>query len=536
MNRLVITLATCSLLLSACNRDSTTTENTNILRIASIEDPPTLDPRESRNLENTTILHLLYEGLMRSDSRGKAEPAIAQKVEISEDQKIYTFTLKNTFWSNGDPLTATDFVETWKTILDPNFPAPNAYQLFVIKGAKAAKEGKIDLNQIGLRAKSPHTLVVELEVPTPYFQDLTSTHFYFPVHESLRTKQPKNNSSDAKLISNGPFSLESWAHDNEIVFGKNPKYWDAAEVTLEKVKVQVLSETTALRVFETGGLDWIGSPMGTLPQDAVTVLKHQKKLRATPGAGTHWFRLNTERPPFNNIKMRKAFAAALDRKSIVEHVTQGGQIPATGILPPSMSTQGEHYFQDNDVTGAWDNFQKALEEMHISKDDLPTITLCYGSSEREHKLAQAVQQQWQKAFGIPIELQSCEKKLHYDKLKRKDYQISSGSWFADFSDPINFLEVFKYKNNGTNNTQWENPVFVELLDQSALEKDPAKRKDILNRAEHILMDEMPVIPLFFSSFNYVRQEKLFGVHFSDLGYLDFKEAFFEDFSSEEVPD
>jgi oligopeptide transport system substrate-binding protein len=167
--------------------------------------------------------------------------------------------------------------------------------------------------------------------------------------------------------------------------------------------------------------------------------------------------------------------------------------------------------------------------MHITKDTIPSITLCYSNTSRNHKVAQAIQQQWNKTFNIEVKLENCEAQIFYDRIGRHDYQIAFGSWFADFHDPINFLEIFKYKNNKTNNTLWENPEFTQLLNISSTEFNHEIRKETLAKAEGILMQEMPVIPICFSSLNYVKSEDLLGVYFSDLGYLDFKYAFYENF-------
>ena len=490
-----------------------------VVRIASAEEPTSLDPRKARDLPTATYLNMLYDGLFRLDFHGNPQPAIAESVQISPDQKIYTFKLRKTYWSNGDPLTAGDFVRTWTSILDPQFPAPNAYQFYVIKGAKAAKEGSSLLSEIGLSAPDPYTLVVELEAPLSYFQELVSTFFFFPIHSQ---------SSAGNVIANGPFLLRSWEPRNAFIVVKNPRYWDAHEVRLDGVIVQTLDEHTALRMFENDELDWAGSPMGTLPQDSIQTLRRQQNLQITQGAGTHWFRFNTEKPPFNNANMRKAFNLAINRKAIVEHITQGYQKPATALVPPALGLRANAYYADNDVTGAWVAFQESLAEQDLSKDDLPSVSLYYGASDRNHKIAQAVQQQWSKALSIQVNLQSLEGQLLREKLKTNDYQIAAGSWFADFNDPINFLEIFKFKSNPTNSTGWENSTYAELLNKSSSEKDKQKRNSLLEQAEKVLMEHMPVAPLFFSAFNYVKDESLLGVYFCDLGYLDFKYAFFGD--------
>lgn len=496
------------LFLASCAKESASSNNQSAVRISLQNDPQSLDPRVVTDLPTTTVLHMLYEGLMRSDFHGRPIPAIAESVEISPDLKTYTFHLKKSFWSNGEPLTAYDFENTWKTILAPHYPAPNAYQFYVIKGAKAYKNnaGK----ELGVFAKDEDTLVVELESPTPYFLELTTSYFFFPMKNHL---------------TNGPFTLDTWVHNNEINVVKNQHYWDADDVSLDRIIIYILEENTALQMYFAGELDWAGSPASTMPQDAVQPLKEEHRLSTAPAAGTHWFRFNTERTPFDHVKLRQAFSLALDRKSIVDHITQGNEKPAMAIVPPLMNPGKSAFFEDNNVTAAWERFQEALVDLNTDKEGLSPITLCYQSNDRNNKIVQAVQQQWKKVFDIEVKLENCEKKHFYDKLKRKDYQIGVGSWFADFNDPINFLEIFKFRNNSTNNTQWENPKYIQLLTDSTTESDPNKRNEILTEAQTILMEEMPVAPLFFSVFNFVKNKDLQGVYVSPLGYLDFKDAF-----------
>jgi oligopeptide transport system substrate-binding protein len=518
INTVFLALTGTLIFLAGCKQnDHSKDTSEKVLRISMNDDPQTIDPRYARSLNCVTILHMLYEGLMRSDVHGHPAPGIAEKVTLSDNLKTYTFHLRKSHWSNGDVLTSQDFVETWKDILNPAFPAPNAYQFYVIQGAKEAKEGKIPFEQIGIKAPNAHTLVIELENPTPYFLELLTTHFFYPTHRKF---------SITNAITNGPFKLDNWQKHRELTVVKNAAYWDDEEVGLDKIVLYPLDEHTALRMFESGELEWAGSPMGTIPQDAVPTLKHRHQLRILSAAGTHWFRINTAEIPLNSEKMRHAFAYALDRKAIVEHVTQGNQRLATAVVPPFMGLPSNSFFKDNDTPKAWYAFQEALEEMKIPKDELPSISLCYANNDRNHKIAQAVQQQWNKTLGINVQLESCESQVFFDRLSRHQYQIAIGSWFADYRDPINFLDVFKYKSNSTNNTQWESKKYIELLNLSSNEANPAKRLELLEKAEGILMENMPVIPLFFAAFNYVKSENVYGVYFSELGYLDFKYAFY----------
>jgi len=510
-----------------CSKDSTPSQNSpssNQITIATSDDPLSLDPRLVRDLATATVMRMLFEGLMRTNSKGILEPACAQEVAISEDQTIFTFILRPCMWSDGTAVTAEDFAETWKSALKPDFPAPNAYQFYLIKGAKDAKEGRAPPDQIGIKAESPNTLVVELEQPAPYFLELVACHFYFPVNRTMRLS---NEPITGNIIGNGPFKYENWQHRHEFSVVKNPDYWDAKSIQIDKIILQVLEEHTALQLFKIGQIDWTGSPLNTLPQDAIEILKEQNILKVAPGAGTHWFRFNTERLPFTNQKMRQAFSLALDRHAIVEHVTQGNQSPATGILPPSLEIDNQQYYEDHDLGKANMLFSEALDELGFSRDQMTPITLHYTANDRSHKIAQAVQQQWNTLSNVPITLESGESKVTYDRLNRKDYQICLGSWYADILDPINFLEIFKDKDNPTNQTSWQNETYARLLDQSSKETNPQKRLQLFNAAERILIEEMPIAPLFYASFNYLKKESLENVYFSPLGYLDFKEAYWQ---------
>lgn len=514
-------------LCTSCDSSKTTKKKETSIRISTEADPTTLDPRKVRDLGTATVMHMLYEGLMRVGPDGKPDLALADSMEISPDQKTYTFHLKPSSWSNGDPVTADDFVETWKSLLNPKFPAPNAYQFYPIRGAKAAKEGFPLPDNVGIRAKDPATLVIELEEPTPYFRNLLATHFYYPVHSSMRKADTDTHPSDSsKAITNGPFTLEKWSHHNELTAIPNPHYWDKENVHLNHIALITLDNGAAIPLFAAGELDWTGSPLSTITTDALPSMKKNNTLQVTPAAGVYFFRVNTERAPFINPKLRKAFALALNRTDLIEHVLQGNQKPAFGIIPPAFLPE-KPLFQDHDIEQAKKLFQEVLSEEKLKVKDMPPIVIYYASGERAHKIAQVAQQQWKNVFGIDALLQSTEPKLYFEKVKNQDYQLSIGSWFADIQDPISFLEVFKQKDNGTNNTGWENKRYIALLNQSAKVNENI-RKVLLQKSEQILIGEMPVIPLFYSSFNYLKNPSLQGVYFSDLGYLDFKNAYIDE--------
>ena len=464
------------------------------------------------------------EGLTRVNPSEKIDLALAESVDTSADLKTYTFHLKDSAWSNGDPVTASDFAYAWKKMLSPDFPSDTAFHLYVIKNAKAAKEGKVTLEEIGVRALDEKTLVVELQNPTPYFLELTAFPAFFPVNQKIDEKNPSWAQNASTYVCNGPFQLDDWKHQNRLRIRKNTKYWDAQSVKMTSIELQMLHEETELKLFEKNDLDWAGSPLSILPIEAIKTLRNDNSLKTKELLGTYFIRTNTERPPFNHPSIRKAFALAMNRRAIVDHVTQGNQIPATGLVPISLKLQKEPYFQDADLQNARKLFEEGLEALNMKKEELPEICLIYRADERNHLIAQAVQQQWFEAFGMRVKLEQIEGKVYFDRISKQNYHMASGSWIADFADPINFLEVFKYKNSGSNNTCWESSRFVELLDKSSQLADQEQRFDILAQSEQILMEEMPIIPIFYYTMLYVNQPSLKDVVLSSMGQIDFKWA------------
>lgn len=516
----ILTLLMCT----NCQKQETSSDSQQIIKIAVEHDLQSLDPRKVRDLGTVTTLHMVYEGLMRTELNGTLTPAMAEEINVSDDGKIMTFQLRHSQWSDGTPVTAYDFEHAWKSVLDPNFPAPNAYQLYPIVGAQEAKEGKGKLDDVGVHAEGPTTLTVTLKEPTPYFLELTATYFFYPVHTSLRTKNEVD--TDSLPITNGPFVINEWKRRNEWKTSINPYYWDREHLCIQGAHFIILDPQVSIQLFQRKELDWIGSPISTLPTDSLKSLNDKKEFHTVASDGLYFLRINTERPPFDHVKMRQAFALALDRKNLVDHVLQGKQVPALGLIPPTLLA-GPSFFNDNDLELARKLFSESLQEQSWNIKDLPPVYIQYAASERNHKIAQVAQAQWKEAFGIDVQLMPLELKTHYERLKEKNYGVAIGSWFADFRDPITFLNIFKHKDNGTNNTNWENSKYITLLEASASPKNGFERNALLKQAEAVLIQDMPMIPLFFSSYNYLKNPRVKDVYFSPLGYLDFKQAFIE---------
>lgn len=485
------------------------------------DEPSSLDPRKARALAALNVIRHLFEGLTRINKEEKAEAALAEKIVISPDQKTYTFHLRPSWWSNGDPVTAEDFAYAWKKVLDPSFDAPNAFQLYVIKNGKAAKEGKVSLEDVGITVLSPSCLQVDLEQPIPYFLELTAFPIFFPINQRVDKASSKWGHDVSLLVGNGPFLIKKWEHHSLIILQKNTGYWDAKNVLLPEVRMVMVNAETALKMFEKKELDWAGSPFSTIPLDAIKELKNKQLLKEKPLSGTYFYSVNTTKPFLQDPLIRKVLALTINRKDIVEHLTYGTQKAATAFVPNFLE---QSYFNDGDRERAQEIFEEILNRQGISKKEFPILTLSYPASDRNHLIAQAVQQQWLDILGIQLNLEALEPKVLFQKLIKRDYELAAGSWLADFKDPINFLEVFEYKTTGTNNTGWEHPDYISLLERARQTKDKQERTELLGQVQRLLMQEMPIIPIFHYTMLYVTNDRVKDIVLSSIGNLDLKWA------------
>jgi oligopeptide transport system substrate-binding protein len=501
-----------------------------MLKICFATEIQSLDPRLSVDHPSEHAIQMLFEGLMSHSAQGELITAIAERYDISEDQKTYTFHLRNALWSNGDPVTAYDFEYAWKKVIDPSFKGSGLQNFYPIKNVQAFIQGKKPLEEVGIRCLDERTLVVELEHPTPYFLEVTAMSCFSPVHQNTDQQNPKwATQVGADFVCNGPFTIQTHRYEDELVFLKNPKYWDATHVMLAGIKVAIIKDPqTQLGMFEKKDLEWIGKPLSKLSLDALPHLKKQGIVSQIPSLGIYWYFLNTTAFPFNNKNMRKAFALAINRKEITEHVLQEDETPALNILPQKIAVHSAPYFQDYALAEARNYFNTALKEMGIAKEDLLPITLSYTSSEFNLRVAQVIQQQWYDAFGIRVQLESSEWKVHYQNLVNGTYQIGAMTWNSWLTDPIYMLQTFRDHTDGINMSQWVNTDYQQLLADSEEELDPKKRKEIFYLAEKILMNEMPVIPLFFTTISFAKNKALQNVYVSELYKINFKWAYIEE--------
>jgi oligopeptide transport system substrate-binding protein len=494
-------------------------------------EPETLDPAKSTGVAEHRAITALINGLTRLDADGIAQPAMAERWEANEDHSAFTFHLREANWSSGDPVTAEDFVWSWRRVVDPETASDYAYQLYYIKNGEALNSGKeSDFSMLGAEAADDRTIIVNLEGPTPFFPALAAHSAYYPVHRPTVEGNPAWHLSPETYVGNGPFVLKEWRHHNRIVMEKSPSYWDAGAVKLERLVYRMLEEeSTALAAFETGQLDITGS----VPRPDIPALRDTPEFGINPFLGTYYLGFNCERAPFDNVLVRKAFTLAIDRKILVEKITMGGEEPAFAWVPPaiinpatgkSYRREKNEYFPDNDIEGA----REALAEAgYPDGKGFPTVRYIYNTAENHRVIAEVLQQMWAKALNVEVSLENQEWKTYLDNRDKGNFDVSRAGWIGDFPDPVNFLDVF-ISTSGNNNSHWVNLEYDELIRKIKSTADQAERFMMMHEAEDIFMAEFPICPIYYYTEPYLQKTYVHGVERNGLGWWDFSKAWIDE--------
>ena len=521
-----ILIALVLLTISSCKPGPSHPKNT--IKINLSDDPPTLDPRKGGDVISSQVQFMLFEGLTRNAKSSTTELALAEKIEISDDQTLYTFYLRPAKWTSGNPITASDFEHAWKKMLLPEFPCPNANLLFSIKNAKKAKEGLVGLDQVGITALDAKTLEVKLEEPTPYFLQLTSFCVFFPVEHKVVEKHLQwAETLNPHFINNGPFKISYWKKKDKMVLVKNPNYWNSQEVMLDTIEISfVENNMTALQMFEKGNLDFIGAPLCSIPLESLVPLSKTGLLHSHPVGATTFCSFNVKVFPFHNKNIRKAFAYAIDRESIVNYITQLDEQVALDPVPALL--------KDNKVSGFFPThdhkviakhyLEKGLEELKITAQDLNGLPFTYYIGETENVVAQFLQNNWFEVLDIQVDLQGYFQKAFLDKLVNRDYLFSTHSWMIQYNDEMNILDRFKYQVNPKNYPGWENPEYITLIDGAMKLPCKKERALYLEQAEKLLMEEMPIAPLYHWNSLYMKQKNVSGIYISSIGSIHFEKT------------
>jgi len=489
------------------------TSKEQVLRVRYGGEPENLDPEKATGVPEANYLQAMFEGLTELDNDGLPKPAAAEKWEVSPDGLVYTFHLRANKWSNGDPVTAQDFVYAWKRLLNPTTAAEYAYMLFPIKGAEAYNNGKGSADAVGVKAIDDKTLEVTLEKPTAYFLGVLAHNSAYPVNPKVVEANGDKWAGDiATLVGNGAFKATEWQHGSKLVMVKNDQYWDKDKVKLNKIEWTLVEEAaTALSMFENNQLDFVDEP----PMMEVERLKKENKLQIAKLIGSYYYEFNTKKAPFDNPKVRKAFALAIDREAIVKEVLHDVHKPLYAWIPygftnpetkKDLREEGGDLFKAN-----VEEAKKLLAEAgYPDGKGLPTITLLYNTNESHKAVAEAVQEMWKKNLGVTVELLNQEWKVFLGSRKSGDFQVARAGWIGDYTDPMTFGD-YLLTNGGNNYGRYSNPAYDKLIATAQGTLDQNVRMQAMHDAEKIAMDDMAVAPIYSYSHYFTLNPKVKGL-------------------------
>jgi len=516
-----------SILLTGCSQTAAPTAKVQKTSFNAGAEPKTLDPALSTGVPESHIQTALFEGLTRIGEGEKVMPGIAETWTQNTDGTVITFKLRDAKWSNGDAITAEDFKYAWLRALSPELASEYSYQLYYIKGAEDYNSKKGTAEAVGLKVVDPKTLEVTLAAPTPYFIALTSFHTLYPVNKKAIEANKDWSLKAETFVSDGPFKMKEWKHNDQVVVVKNENYWDAKNVKMAEVDFNLLEDAkAALTAFEAGQLDGTDN----IPTEDIDRLKASKVLKSAPYIGTYFYRFNVTKKPFDDVKVRKALTMAINRQTLIDKVVKGGQKPALAFTPPGMvdveagkdfRTVGGDFIKE-DVTEA----KKLLAEAGYpdGKNWPADATILYNTSSNHKLIAEAIQNMWKTNLGIDVKLRNEEWAVYLESQKKLNFNISRAGWIGDYSDAMTFMDMF-VTGGGNNETGWSNAEYDKQIKTIANKSGDQKvRIPAMHAAEKVLMDEMPIMPIYYYVNNFVLKDGIKGAFRSSLGPIDFKYA------------
>ena len=477
-----------------------------VLRIGNGTEPKGLDPAITTGIPESHIVDNLFEGLTATDPfTQEPRPGVALSWSVSEDGLTYRFNLRNNaFWSDGKKLTAHDFVWSWARALAPDTASEYAYQLYYIKNGEAYNKGTLkDASKLGLRAINDYQLEVTLANPTPFFLNLTSFHTLYPTPRHVVEKYPDQKWTRAEyMVSNGAFKLAEWEINSHVKLVPNDKYWDRKNIKLQEAYIYAIENAdTEEKTFMSGDLHMTS----TVPTMKIPSYDREKQRKpdqyhpyqVNPYLGTYYFRFNTKKKPTSDPRVRRALTLTVDRELIVSRITRGGQIPANSFTPPN--TGGYTYPPTLPTRVGKEQIAEAKrllkEAGYPDGKGLEPIELLYNTSEAHKKIAIAMQQMWKDHLGINGKLFNQEWKVYLDTMRSGNYTIARAGWIGDYADPNTFLDLW-VTDGGNNQTGWSNKRYDELIRLAQSTNDRDKRFQHFKEAESILLDELPVLPIY----------------------------------------
>jgi len=457
-------------------------------------EPRTLDPGLITDTYGSFFAQNLFEGLLVWDQAGeKTLPGVAESHTVSADGRTWTFKLRHdAIWSNGDPVTATDFLVAWRRVLNPEFGSDYASLLYPIRGARALAEGEeVDATTLGIQVPDRFTLVVHLEHPTPWLDAIVAHHVTAPVNSAALKRHGYAWWQPGRIVVNGPFTLDEWTPGEQIVLKRNPYYHGTAQVKLDRVVARLVDDpATVVSMYEKGELHWTGNS-GLLPAGRLGELAKREDARSSAELGTAWLWLNTDTGPTADPRVRQALALAVDRAAVAK-VLGPSDVVTARLVPPGMPG----YQAPSPATEDLERAKALLAEAGFpGGEGFPPLELAVDARGVHQKIAEVVAARWTETLGIEVAPYVRQYGAHADAMRSGEYQVARGGWLVDYPDPSSFLELLQ-SDNSLNAAGWANTGFDALVQEAARTEDAASRLRLLAKAERLILEEAPIIPLY----------------------------------------
>ena len=492
-------------------------------------EPQTIDPVRNNAVDGSNVIFNLFDGLVRIGFDDAPEPGCAERWEVSEDGMTWTFHLrKGLKWSDGKPLTAEDFRYGLLRLLDARNASPNAYMAYFLKNGEAFFNGKAGSEDVGIDVPDDATLRLRLENPAPLMLDCLSFYAFAPARADVVEQDPRGWATKPEsLVCNGPFVLSEWKHNSELTLTKNPNYWDADNVKIDKVRMVMITDSnTALAAFKAGKVDLLDR----IPPQMTPQLIQSGEAKVAPALGTAFCVFNVTMAPFDDPRVRKAFTLAIDRRTMVEKVTLGGQKPAVAFIPYGIPGVGS----DRDFRAEGGTFLPERADPEAAKKLLaeagypdgkgfPKVAYKYNLNPTNKAIAEALQAMWKQNLGVEVELANEEWKVFLNTREQGDFQIARHAYVTIFFDAGSLLEGW-VTGSPKNVARYSDPEYDALIRDSLKQMDRSKRMEDMHRAEAILMRDLPVLPLYFYSTPYMQSARVKGIYISPRSWVLFRGA------------
>ncbi|MGE0212764.1 MAG: peptide ABC transporter substrate-binding protein [Parvibaculaceae bacterium] len=475
-------------------------------------DPESLDPHKTSTVYEANILRDLFMGLVVQDAGADLVPGAAESWTVSPEGNVYTFKLRQgATWSDGTPVTADDFLFSFRRLVDPATAAEYASMLYVVKNGEAVNKGKAKPEDLGVKAIDAGTLEVTLNAPTPYFLEMLTHQSTYAISKANVEKFGADFVKAGNLVTNGAYTLTEFIPNDHIKLSKNPSFYDAENVKIDVVNyIPTEDRATAMKRYEAGELD----SNDDLPTEQLAEMKQKfgDQVRVGPSLGTYYYAVKMEKEPWSNPKLRRAISMAIDRDFLAEKVWGNSMLPGYSMVPPGIEGYEPAVadYADMSQLDREDEAKKILTELGYGPDKPLKMEIRYNTSENHKNTAVAIQEQL-KPLGVEVTLLNTDTKTHYGHLEQKgDFDVARAAWIADYKDPESFLGI-SVKASGNNYADYDSADFeAKMKEAAAAGGDAPKRSKLLSEAESILVNDLPNIPLLYYSYHDIVSPKLKG--------------------------